>query len=55
VRLDHAARTPLNGLAIRLGGVGYGERDVLDAVAVAGGVPPDLVVLAKRTSPCSRT
>src|SRR5712691_6413729 len=46
--LDDAARAALHGLPVRLGRVRDGERDVLDAVAVAAGVVRDLVLLSQR-------
>ena len=46
--LSHAARPTLHRLAVCLGRVGNGQRDVADAVAVARVVTGDLVVLAKR-------
>ena len=45
-RLDDAARAALHGLAVRLGRVGNGERDVLHAVAVARVVLRDVALLA---------
>ncbi len=46
-RLEHAPGSALDGLAVRLGRVGYAQRDVLHPVAVHQGELADLGVAAE--------